>query len=72
MNRIVALAFICALLWLIILSPTAVSSCKSGSSGGEKSSPKLISNDNNNQDYLDYQEEAEQEDLQGANHLLLC
>ena len=69
MNRIVALAFICALLWLIILSPTAVSSCKSGSSGGEKSSPKLISN-NNDQDYLDYQEEAEQEDLQGTNHLL--
>ena len=66
MNRIVALAFICALLWLIILSPTAVSSCKGGSS--EKSSPKLISNDN--QDYLDYQEEAEQEDLQGSNHLL--
>ena len=69
MNRVVALAFICALLWLIILSPTAVSSCKSGSSGGEKSSPKLISN-NNDQDYLDYQEEAEQEDLQGLNHLL--
>ena len=69
MNRVVALAFICALLWLIILSPTAVSSCKSGSSGGEKSSPKLISN-NNDQDYLDYQEEAEQEDLQGTNHLL--
>ena len=69
MNRVVALAFICALLWLIILSPTAVSSCKSGSSGGEKSSPKLISK-NNDQDYLDYQEEAEQEDLQGTNHLL--